>query len=212
MGGAELDFDPKRDIIAAVMARVPQGNLHAGLLYRSPGGGCSVLHLGWEDQMYDDWGWTRLWAQPDVDREFLRTAAGYCRQIWDRYSEEQRFPYALKYLGATFSSEGILRTAARGLTCATLILAVFAAAGVVLVDEADWPIRTPEDRKFLEFVRPYATKVNAAHFAMLEREVDSGTVRRIWPDEVIGACACELPARFSEAREAADLALQKLPH
>jgi len=33
---------------------------------------------------------------------------------------------------------------------------------------------------------------------------------RVHPDEVLGACACELPATFADAREAADRVRQRL--
>lgn len=100
----------------------------------------------------------------------------------------------------------MLGEGARGLTCATFILAVFNAMGVTLVDEGDWPVREEDDRAFLAAVAKFASP---AHFAMLRAEVDE-RCGRIQPDEVLGACACRLPAKFDCTRTAADRVLERL--
>jgi hypothetical protein len=100
----------------------------------------------------------------------------------------------------------MLGPGAKGLTCATFILAVFNSVGVKLVDEEGWPIRQDEDRRFLEVVRNFAT---SEHLALLEQEINEGC-KRIQPQEVLGACACALPATFDASCEAGAQILGKL--
>lgn len=199
--------DPSH-VAAVVICRTEQGNLHSGLLHRVSNARAAVLHLGWKDVLSYDWKWLRLWAVPDVDPTVLTSIAGLCRLIWSEYESSRQFPYGLTFAQSSFSSSGqlILGEESKGLTCATFVLAVFNAVGVSLVDEQDWPIRKDDDRKFLEFVRLFAS---SEHFAILEREVEAGC-KRIRPDELIGACACALPAKFSASRKAGDKAVQQL--
>jgi hypothetical protein len=76
----------------------------------------------------------------------------------------------------------------------------------VLVDRETWPIRRDLDEEFLRLVEPFA---QPEHFALLRSEVERG-VRRVHPDEVVGACACENPAAFAEVRRVADDVVAKL--
>ena len=192
---------------AAVLCRTEHGNLHAGVLYRD-GDKAAVLHLGWQDYLSRDWEWTRMWAAPDVEPERLVSVAGLCRRIWRTYERSRTSPYAIRFAGTSFSADGqlVLGEGARGLTCATFLLAVFKAVGIELVDEADWPVREEADRAFLDTISNFAT---AEHLALLRAEVAEGCAR-IHPDEVLGACACPLPARFAPAREAADRIVERL--
>lgn len=119
------------------------------------------------------------------------------------------FPYALRYLGTSFDAlTGKVKLApgARGLTCATFIVPMFKAVGIALVQEDLWPVRQEDDREFLEHIAKHATP---EHLAVLTAEVEAG-VRRIRPDEVLGACACPLPATFECARTHGDAVLTKL--
>lgn len=192
---------------AAVLCRTQHGNLHAGVLYRD-GNRASVLHLGWKDHLDRQWPWSRLWAAPDIEPERLLSIAGLCRRIWRSYQRSRQFPYGIRFAGSSFDARGklVLGPGARGLTCATFILAVFKAIGVKLVDEEDWPVREQQDRAFLGTIASFATP---EHLAVLRAEVDSGCVR-ITPDEVVGACACSLPARFRHTRLAADRVRERL--
>ncbi|WP_428265090.1 hypothetical protein [Haliangium sp.] len=192
---------------AAVLCRTEHGNLHAGLLYHN-GTADAVVHLGWQDTLDRSWPWARLWATPDVEPEQLMSVAGFCRRIWRSYERTRRFPYGIRFAGSTFDERGRLRLGpgARGLTCATFVLAVFRAVGVDLVDESDWPVREEDDRAFLATLARFATE---EHFALLQGEVDAGVVR-VRPDEVLGACACALPAEFAGARAAADRVSKQL--
>jgi hypothetical protein len=213
MGESQFDSDvPFMDsghMAAAVVCRTDHGNLHAGLLHRRAGQHPGVLHLGWQDHLSEEWSWAKLWAVPETEPEKLRVAAGVCRRIMRVYKKRRAFPYALAWLGSDFNSRGGLRLkpGSKGLTCATFILAVFKTAGVELVLEEDWPIRTADDRRFLELVAGFATD---EHLEVLRSEVEAGC-RRIQPHEVVGACACTpLPAAFEPTKSAAEEVLRML--
>jgi len=193
---------------AAILARTPRGNLHAGLVFvRS--GRVEFLHLAWEDRLATDWPWNGVWACPAVEPERLRSVAAMCRRVRKKFDRDRKFPYALRFDDSSFDQAGrlVLGVNARGLTCATFILAIFNSVGVVLVDEKSWPVRRHEDDGFLAFLSAHAT---TQHMEILRREVDEG-VRRIWPDEVLGACTVSsLPVEFELARSAANTALELL--
>lgn len=193
---------------AAILARTPHGNLHAGLVYLR-GGAIQFLHLAWQDTLNDHWPLGGVWACPMVEPERLESVAAMCRLVWKEYERSRRFPYALRFDGTSFDPSGrlVLGHGARGLTCATFILAVLSSVGIILVDEGSWPTRKAEDERFLEVLSRFAT---ADHMAILRQEISDG-VRRIWPDEVLGACTVpSLPAAFEVARHAADAALAVL--
>jgi hypothetical protein len=194
---------------AAVLCRTEHGSLHAGVLHLDRKDEVQVLHLGWFDRLSTEWKWRRLWATPEAEPEHLRLVSGHCRRIWKRYRESGTFPYALAWCGSDFDGRGRLRLGpeSKGLTCATLVLAVFKAAGVDLVDEADWPVRKEEDHRFIDGVAKWA---EPDHVALLREEVERG-VKRIHPHEVVGACAQpDLPVGFAIAAEVAGCVLHEL--
>ena len=215
MGEAAFDHDSPFSAsgarAAAVLCRTEEGTLHAGVLHRGTGGVAAVLHLGWEDRLYIDWRWHRLWATPEVQPEKLMAAAGHCRRIWRTFNANGVFPYALAFCGSRFDDRGRLQLGpgSRGLTCATFILAIFETCGVSLVNEDDWPVRTAEDLAFIQTIAD-AGFAREEHLALLRDEATGGCTR-IQPHEVVGACAVvELPARFAPTADAAHRVLAKL--
>lgn len=207
----ESPFPADQLAAAAVLCRTEYGNLHMGMIYRGQRGKTEFLHLAWNDDLSRDWEpqWRYLWASPPVEPERLRAMGGLCRQVWRRYQENRRFAYALAYGGTTFDVSGrvVLGANARGLTCATFVLALFKYFEIELVEEASWPVRTTDDRKFLEQVKQFT---KPEHFAILKSEVDA-RCRRIRPEEVLGACAClDLPANFEAARLHAEAILSRV--
>lgn len=193
--------------VAVVLCRVPQGNLHVGLLYESAGK-CRALHLGWEDFLSDRWTWGGMLASPRVEPELLFAAAGMCRRIWRVFLRDKKFPYGLKLEGTTFDATGrlVLAPNARGLSCATFVVAALRSVGIFLIDDSDWPIRTQDDREFLDLARLHASD---SHFAALQREVEEG-VKRIRPEEATAACLLPLPASFVQIRPVADRVVARL--
>lgn len=205
---AEAPFVSQALRAAAVICRTEHGNLHAGVLHFASSGQAAVLNLAWQDNLRYEWSWPKLWAAPDVEPEILVSVAGMCRLIWDEFTKTREFPYGLRFSNTSFDTAGRLKLGpgARGLTCATFVLAVFDSVGVRLVDESDWPVRSDDDREYLKFVGSFATP---EHFQLLQREVEDGC-KRIQPQEVVGACLCSLPAKFQPSAQAGERALQKL--
>ncbi len=192
---------------AVVLARTPRGNLHVGLLYRSHGKG-KALHLGWEDLLYDSWMWGGLRTAPQIEPELSFVAARMCRKIWACFVHDRKFPYGLRLEGTSFDADGrlVLAPGTRGLSCATLVLAVFRSVGVELIDESDWPIRKNEDQEYLAFVRPFASE---SHYAALVCEVNEG-VKRVRPEEATAACLLAPPATYTRVRPLAEDVVTRL--
>ena len=191
----ELPFDPDVQRCAVVLCRTEHGNLHVGLLHRVERGRSAVLHLGWLDYVSMTWPWLRLWVCPETEPEKLLLAAAHCRSAWARFQTDGTFPYALGDFESTFSETGglVLANGSKGLTCATFVMAIFRAAGVELVTEADWPIRIDEDRRWLDGVASFA---HPDHLRALREQVDAG-VARVHPHELLAACTLTpLPVAF----------------
>lgn len=204
----EVSFLSQQAGAAAVICRTSHGNFHIGVLHRDKDGGAAILHLAWKDKLSWDWGepptssshalvWRRLWAVPEVEPERLTSVGGYCRLIWKRYKKNQNvMPYRINVGRSKFNGDGSLHLGegAKGLTCASFVLAVFESVGVTLLDETSFPVRKDDDQKFLDSVRPFA---NPRHFKLLSEEVAAGC-RRVQPQEVMAACALQPVATFSQ--------------
>jgi hypothetical protein len=186
---SEAPFD---GTAAVVVKRTSNGNTHAGILHSRN----EVLHLGWEDQLSTTWRGTQLWATPTAEPENLSVVAAYCRLLVRRFDETKRFPYGFRFEGTSISQQGdvVPGPGAYGLTCATFVLAIFDRAGIRLIELSTWPIDRAEDQAFIRSLCAHALP---EHAALLEAEAAGGT-RRVRPEEVLGACACALPAPFHE--------------
>jgi hypothetical protein len=196
------------DLIAVALCNAYGGNLHAGLIYRDEAHVVRFLHLGWEDRLLDSRYESGIFILPNIEPEHAFLLATMCTRVWGRFCTVRKFPYGLRYEGTTFDATGklVLGPGACGLTCATLVLALFKAIGFSLINEQSWPIRSDEDRQFLEAIRRYASP---AHFAILEREIENGA-KRIRPDEVAGASLLDWPAEFAPVRDSADKLVARL--
>lgn len=204
-----------------MICRTSRGNFHVGVLHRDKNGSAVILHLAWKDKLSWEWGeppksvsspalaWRRLWAAPQVEAERLTSVGGYCRLIWKRYKKNQNvMPYRINVGRSKFNGDGSLHLGdgAKGLTCASFVLAVFESVGVTLLDEATFPVRKEDDEKFLESVRAFAQQ---RHFKLLSEEVAAGC-RRVQPQEVVAACAVPPVATFSQIEIASWDVLGKL--
>lgn len=194
-----VDVDP---IVVVALCR-PNGppSLHLGIRYRDQGQ-VHHLHLGWEDYLSRNWSWPGVGALPSADDSRLKSAAAKCRQIWRRFETDRKMPYGLAWRGSRFTASGVLELApgARGLTCATFVLAVLKSVGIELVAEDTWPDRLEETDEFITRVGGDPPSPIAEG---MRQELVSGA-RRITPDEVVGACLVEpLPATFAAASAAA---------
>jgi hypothetical protein len=194
----EIPVDVAVHAVTVLLCQTEQGNLHMGVAYRDQAGGRANLHLGWEDNMSNRWNWRGAWVAPSLDPSILTSVAARCRAVWKHYERERKFTYSLCWGGTSFAADGalLLEAGAAGLSCATLVLALFRSIGVDLLVENEWPDRTAMNREFLAFLERVAGEGNEAVIQRLTAEVEGG-VRRILPQEVAAACEQQLPAKYA---------------
>ncbi|MCK6514912.1 hypothetical protein L6R46_07655 [Myxococcota bacterium] len=136
-------------------------------------------------------------------------AAGQCRRIWARVQRDKTFPYALGDFGSTFDDRGglVLAPGSVGLTCATFVMAVLRSAGVEVLLEEGWPVRSEQDAFWLQALVGFA---HPNHLAALTAQVEAG-VARVHPHELLAACTLTpLPVTFSQVQPTAAAVIAKL--
>lgn len=164
---------------------------HVGIIYRS-GKELRSLHLGNHHDLRDDeTSWT-FWISPRIPTLRLRQVAAKCRQV--AHANGQFIPYAFSAPNGCFSEktgEYLLGPTNLGLTCATFVLAVFAAVGVHLLNYSDWPVRADDVEWQTNVLRGLAAQpgVSPDHLQAVRNQVGFVRVR---PTEV-GAAAAILP-------------------
>ncbi|MEQ8455545.1 MAG: hypothetical protein RLO52_19540 [Sandaracinaceae bacterium] len=135
-----------------------------------------------------------------LDESLLNFLGALCREIRDGAPE---LPYgfgngSFDRVNGTYVQAG----APRGLTCATFVLALFAAYEIDVVDLEEWPPR----REDAEWQRSILCTLKAqfpgasdrAYFAHIEADI--GNCVRVRPEEVAGAASRDtFPADFATA-------------
>jgi hypothetical protein len=125
--------------------------------------------------------------------------------IWERYGSDG-LEYAFKWAGSIFSlGDGTLRLGPGecGFTCASLVLAIFRSAGVLLVEMDGWPARADDEAWQVKMKRylPKADPDPVTYRQRLDAQTESLRFRSA---EVVGACSFEeLPVDFKNAETAA---------
>lgn len=137
-----------------------------------------------------------------MDAYRAQFVAAMASRIWRR---RERLPYGLRYVDTTFDLRGrlVLGQGASGLTCGTFVLAVFRAAGVLLLDQAEWPTRI-EDVDWqsqvvarFEVAKDGGYPITGHQIRQLDREIGCARYR---PEEVaVAAQGPEYPMGFREA-------------
>lgn len=126
-----------------------------------------------------------IWVRPPVNPLRLKIVRGYCMQIERKLPYE--VPYAFRITNQTrFTDTGdLLLVGQAGLTCATLVVAVFASTGLRLVDIDSWIVRA-EDAQVISaaILRLKSKGVDPLH---VQKMVEETPCIRIRPDEVGGA-------------------------
>jgi hypothetical protein len=174
--------------------------------------GPADIHLAWDDFLEDTWD-LPLDASvvPDAPGELLTVAAAFARRVWRRWLKDRRFPYDLGDQTSRFGLDGALLLGSRsaGLTCATFALALLRTAGITLVDFAEWPVRSDEDRLWLASISGWADR---SVVQRMTTSVEAGALR-VKPEEAFAACMlAPPPAAFATlAAVAADVA-RRLAH
>lgn len=181
---------------------------HIGIVYKAVDGGRNrFLHLAWHHSLKNevaDEAIPRIhcvWVDIDIPERRARQVAGQCRKVWK--SNGRFVPYAFSPPNDCFDAETgqfLLGSTHLGLTCATFVLAVFAAQGIHLADFDSWPPRDDDihwQRKMISELE--GTGAPTSHIDAIQKEV--GAIR-LRPAEVAGSAALYPPkVHFSKAEE-----------
>lgn len=182
---------------------------HIGIIYKEADSERRrFLHLAWHHKLRNEDAEKAIprmhsvWVDIDIPERRARQVAGQCRKVWK--SNGRFVPYAFSPPNHCFDAETgefLMGPTRLGLTCATFVLAVFAAQGIRFVNFESWPPRDDDirwQRTMISLLED--TDAPALHIeAVQQREV--GAIR-IRPAEVAGAAALFPPSvHFSEAEE-----------
>ena len=181
---------------------------HIGIVYKEAEGGPNrFLHLAWHHRLKNEDANEAIpqthsvWVDINMPERRARQVAGQCRKVWK--SNGRFVPYAFSPPNDCFDSqtgELLMGSTHLGLTCATFVLAVFAAQGIHLVDFESWPPRDDD----IHWQRTMISELEgsgapASHIDAIQQEV--GAIR-FRPAEVAGAAALFPPTvHFSQAEE-----------
>lgn len=168
---------------------------HVGILfYKDDANELGVLHLAWHHQLVCDTAdpgtlssWA-AWVAPDLHPARAESVSAWCRRIHARH-HLKRIPYALSLWIDAFDNDGNYKTSPEsiGLTCSSFILAVYAMAGIRLVDHATWQARR-DDAAWVQHVSDLlASSMNPATRRHAELVRAQNTMIRIRPEETFSA-------------------------
>lgn len=179
-------------VVAARMTGGARAWAHAGILYR------------WNKQVWffelqghrqlndepvknDPSRPSMVWVEPKLAQERVRLVANRCKLIFRKH-QENKIPYGFRYSRTAFDEGGILRLGDGevGLTCATIVDAVFAAEKIPLLDPEKWDPPDNEDRQSRRLLIAVIRKSDPERAAVLEGEIDAPRIR---PEEVVAAAA-----------------------
>jgi hypothetical protein len=193
----------------AVGLKLGQHNNHAGAFYRDPddnqiyllhligtgqqSGKCLPVRERWQPP----WGW----MVPNLKREELRLARGYCDLVFDLQEEiPYGFRFGLDHRFAEGTGRLQLTDGCRGLTCATFVLAILHSINIRLLDLDSWKDR-PEEQPAMEEI----AQAQGAGIA------DELPCKRYKPEEVAGACITDsIPVVFDRAVELSKHVVEKM--
>jgi hypothetical protein len=186
---------------------------HVGIWYAT-GGEPRHLHLAFHHELCDEpWSvaptnWITPGYKDPVD--LVRSLAAL---VANRHADGC-IAYALQPANAVIdpSSGEIQLNQSLGLTCSTLVVRLFASAGVPLVDEMSWELsrsesRVAEDTVAQQVLVAYLRRRDAAHASAVEREVGCTRIRA---EEVAAASASTVTVSFNSVVDFASALLAEL--
>lgn len=201
----EEGADLPEQYVGVVIQWLPQGWLHAGVLFRAP---------AQEAQVLDQFGHLVYRLEPPlegqlcvvcaVDEVFVPTVIEAFRRLWQR-NEATKIPYGYSSPAqAWFSPRGVLQKDASkvGLCCQTFVQAAYLYANQPLIDPPTPPVRADDagwQQEFIDGIQRVLTHhEQRAHFARVQAQVGANLYR---PLEIAGAAlADELPCAFLDAQ------------
>jgi hypothetical protein len=166
---------------------VYQNGLHVGLLHRQEDASSfQVLHLCDHKKLVNRAPSIEkfpIWIDPPLDETSLMTVAWWCRRIFELHGND-KMPYGFSDPNAFFDADGQMIPNTVGLTCATLVLAIFHQVGIPLL-KYPWPQRQT-DMEFWNRMKDHIAETNPEQAARMEKD---GIRCRYHPREVAGAAS-----------------------
>jgi hypothetical protein len=164
------------------------GGLHVGVLYMDEDEELRLAHMQWHLELCSaDEPAGVKWVAPSLSPDDLEAIAQQC-QLLRRKARRAQIPSALARRDAVIREGRLELRSARGLNCATLVLLIFEAAGIVLLDRLQWerpsPERAAQDRRVQEELVEALAREHPGPAEHLKVEIGSPRIR---PEEVAAA-------------------------
>lgn len=204
-------------IVTVCVKRVPdvsENQRHVGIGYRTDDAH-RLQHLAWHLKLTDvplchDPSYIGIGVNvPEMRQEEVSLL---CERVFA--TNGRSIPYSFDAPNGCFdpnTGAALFGPTKLGLTCATFVLAVLEAAGIALIDYANWPANREGDDEWRAFVIGALAQeaANVEHVKAV-RSATPGT--RYRPEDVAAAAACfPPPATFDQTRPVVAEILSKLP-
>jgi hypothetical protein len=144
---------------------------HVGILHRDETA-IKLLHLcGHERLNNDSPNRTQypVWVEMSVNEALLQTAAIWCKLIFDLHGDG-KMPYGFSSYEDFFLENGVINRGCIGLTCATLVLAIFKQAGVKITQRETWPVKRDDDADWWGIPIALTGRQHTDHAAKMEAD------------------------------------------
>lgn len=162
---------------------------HIGILHRPEGLSNEpfFLHLGDHCKLANEKIPSKVaaWIDPDIHPMLLPHLARWCKYINELHGSGT-MPYGFSSPEAFFDADGGIVEGKVGLTCSTFVLAIFHQVGIKLIDYADWPKLSFEDKSERKRMTKTIEAKDNSHALKLETDA---TESRYSPLQVAGAAA-----------------------
>jgi hypothetical protein len=192
---------PVESNVAVAAAGIYNDGSHIGVLHRAdPATPVKFLHLC--DHLVLKNETPRLnmtaWIDPDIDSDVLELVTDWCRLIFDLHGSG-KMPYGFSSPEAFFDDGGKIREEGIGLTCATLVLALFHQVGIKLIDYSTWPKLSREDKKAWKDMAEHIGGKHLDQYRKLETDATKSRYRPLHVAGAFSADATRRPVRFRSA-------------
>lgn len=161
---------------------------HAALLYRRKKIEIRIFHLEDHKKITDATAPTDfVWIEPNIPEERAKLVASKARLVHQQH-KANGIPYGFGFRTSSFDKAGSFRLGEGevGLTCATIVAAIFESEKIKLLEPTGWPGPDSDDKRKRRTFIDHLKKHDAAHAALLEKDIDAP---RISPEEVVAASA-----------------------
>lgn len=167
---------------------------HLGVLFVDPEDGQhSVFHLAWHidaqcEPADDSW----IWFESQLDDINAVLMAAWVKVVAEEYAHG-RLAYGISYVGGRFETESGKWLDREGLTCATLVLALFESQGHSPLDRSTWASRA-DDVDWQQKVLSALAKHDGCDAEYLRLQRSKLGCLRFRPEEVAAGIALFPPA------------------